>query len=128
MSLSMFIVLVNVPATDWCNRIDGNRKVIGRAHDAQIRLPGRYSQVSRAHAELWCFAAGAWIRDLNSSGGTKVNGVWLHGGRAISVKAGDRLTLCNVDLDLVTDVPRLADVVAQTGMAVAAATVDATRF
>ena len=113
----MYIVLVNVPATEWCHRIDESRKVIGRARDSQIRLPAHYLQVSRAHAELWCDGSGGWIRDLNSSGGTKVNGVWLHGGRSISIKAGDRLTLCNVHFDLVAEVPPLADVLAETGIA-----------
>ena len=53
--------------------LTGDRSLIGRGREAQIRLEG--DGVSRLHAELFRDPFGRWwIRDLDSSNGTNVNG------------------------------------------------------
>jgi DNA-binding CsgD family transcriptional regulator len=114
MQTSAFLLLVNVSPTDWCAKVDGVRRMIGRSPDAQVRIPEQYTRVSRRHAEIWTEGRKFWLRDLQSRGGTQVNGVWISADRPVEVEIGDRLTLTDAHLVLLTDVPALAAVLAET--------------
>jgi pSer/pThr/pTyr-binding forkhead associated (FHA) protein len=50
----------------------GERFLIGRDRDCQLRL--RNPLVSRHHAEIWIAGEDVYLRDLNSSNGTYLNG------------------------------------------------------
>lgn len=64
------------------------RTVVGRSHDAGIRIDVR--QLSRAHAALSVSATGAAVDDLGSANGTMVNGRTITG--SCPLTDGDRLT------------------------------------
>lgn len=117
MASEAFLVLVNVPPTDWTCRIGGGRKTVGRSSHSAIRIPNRYLSVSRRHAEVFNQGPELWIRDLASRGGTQLNGVWLHAQRPAKLTIGDRVTLSDIDLDVVAEVPPLAAVIADSGIA-----------
>ncbi len=57
----------------WMAALAGERMLIGRASDAQVKLNA--TGMSRRHAELFTDPFGRWwIRDLGSANGTLVNG------------------------------------------------------
>jgi DNA-binding CsgD family transcriptional regulator len=113
-----FLVMVNVSEEDWSYRIDARRKTVGRSATAAIRLPERFEQVSRRHAEVWRDGGTNWLRDVGSRGGTHVNGVCLEKGQAVTVTIGDRIALSDVEMNVVGHVSRLAEVMAEAGIAV----------
>lgn len=92
------LLITNVPAVTWCGSIDGQRRLIGRDPAAQNRIPPEYIQVSRRHAEVWSTPRGFLIRDLGSSGGTRVNGIPLTGGQESDLRLRDRLWLGGLEL------------------------------
>ncbi len=59
----------------------GHVSVVGRAADAQVRLPEDDKKVSRYQAMLEVKAAGVEVQDLNSRNGTFVNGARVTRGR-----------------------------------------------
>ena len=118
MERSAFLVLVNIPEEDWSYKIDEQRKVIGRSVTAQIRVPERFEQVSRRHAEIWWEKNRIWFRDVGSRGGTFVNGICLEKGRVVNLAVGDRLALSDVELKVVAEVSKLAEVMVEAGIAV----------
>ncbi len=74
--------------------LSGNRMVIGRAAQCQVRVndPG----VSAEHAQITRDGDGWRIANLLSTNGTFVNGTQVRGG--VRLKAGDRIRLSNVEL------------------------------
>jgi pSer/pThr/pTyr-binding forkhead associated (FHA) protein len=65
--------------------------VIGRAPDCDIVVND--PQVSARHCQLIRTEAGWLLRDLDSTNGTFVNGVRIHG--TVTVRPGDRILLAN---------------------------------
>jgi DNA-binding CsgD family transcriptional regulator len=105
-----FLLMTNVRASEWAAEVLPKRQVIGRTKSAAISIPEGFSSVSRKHAEVWCDARGIWLRDLGSSCGTHVNGVWLDPHREFQVSIGDRIWLGGAELDLVSHVKVSSDV------------------
>src|SRR5436305_7167025 len=70
---------------------------IGRDPTNQIPLPS--SSVSREHAEIVCNADGLTVRDLGSRNGVLVNGVPR---KKAVLQSGDKLTICEFVIELVT--------------------------
>ena len=65
--------------------------VVGRRESADVVL--RFPTISGSHCEL-VVEEGIWVvRDLNSSNGTKVNGVRVN---EQHVKPGDTLVICQI--------------------------------
>lgn len=95
-----FLYLVNVATRDWHGCIEQHHKVVGRGIEANIRLPAQYISVSRRHVEVWCTPTETWLMDLNSSGGTKIDGIRLKPKTPVRIAPGDRLSLANVELRL----------------------------
>jgi pSer/pThr/pTyr-binding forkhead associated (FHA) protein len=62
--------------------------VLGRAHDCELRIP--LNVVSRKHCQLSPNQQSLKIQDLDSRGGTFVNGNRVNGA---SLKAGDYITI-----------------------------------
>lgn len=115
---SAFLVLVNIASEDWSYTVDERHKVIGRSPRSDIRIPDRFNRTSRKHAEIWRDSQGVWLRDLKSSGGTRVNDVWLKPLQPVQIAIEDRLHLADLELKVVNEVSQLAAVVAETGMAI----------
>lgn len=65
--------------------LSSNLTVVGRRHDCDLRIP--LPTVSRRHCEFSTNGDSIGIRDLDSTGGTFVNGKRINGEAAI--KAGD---------------------------------------
>jgi predicted component of type VI protein secretion system len=70
--------------------------LIGRATTAAIRI--NRPEISRAHAMLTVSAERVTIEDLNSTGGTAVNGASITGTQVLA--HGDRLTVGKLDLSV----------------------------
>jgi hypothetical protein len=77
----------------------GGVAVVGRAPDAQVRLPEDDKKVSRYQAILEARAAGVEVQDLNSRNGTFVNGARVQRSR---LAAGDLLRLGRTTFRLAT--------------------------
>jgi DNA-binding CsgD family transcriptional regulator len=106
--------MTNVDPEDWCAAFSERRKLIGRDHQADI--PIRRARVSRRHAEIWAGASSLGIRDLGSSSGTRINGVWLKANCDTSLALGDRIWMGGIELEVVGDIPLLAQVLAESGL------------
>jgi len=102
-----FLVITNVPATEWCASILQKPQVIGRGDTAQIQVPKHNRFVSRAHLQIWSNDRGLWIRDVGSRTGTRLNGVVIASGRSFQITPGDRITLGNLELVVHQSDPRL---------------------
>lgn len=118
MEPAAYLILVNVPEEDWSYKIDSQKKTMGRSATATIRLPDRFDQVSRLHAEVWRENDRNWLRDIGSRGGTHVNGICLEQGQAVTVTIGDRIALSDVELKVVGEVSKLAEVMVEAGISV----------
>ena len=68
----------------------GQRAVVGRAHDADLRVDADDGLASRHHAEIIASAAGIEVRDLGSRNGTFQNGRQVH---VTVLRPGDRLRI-----------------------------------
>jgi pSer/pThr/pTyr-binding forkhead associated (FHA) protein len=115
-----YLVLVNISEEDWSYKIDHQRKIIGRSLTSNIRIPQHFEQVSRHHAEVWQEKNRSWLRDLGSRGGTHVNGICVEQGKPVNVTVGDRITLSDVELKVVGEVSKLAELMVEAGIAVLA--------
>ncbi len=63
-----------------------NRMLVGRGEEADIRVA--HPEVSRRHAVLFREGGRAWVHDLGSANGTRVNGT-APGGADMAVRPGD---------------------------------------
>jgi len=109
-----FLTMTNVEPEDWCAAFSERRKLIGREPKADI--PVRRARVSRRHAEIWAGSPSLGIRDLGSRSGTRINGVWLKANCDTSLAVGDRIWIGGIELEVVGDVPLLAQVLAETSV------------
>jgi DNA-binding CsgD family transcriptional regulator len=109
-----FLTMTNVDAEDWCAAFSEQRKLLGR--DSKSDVPIRRARVSRRHAEIWAGSPSLGIRDLGSSSGTRINGVWLKPNCDTSLAVGDRIWVGGIELEVVADVPLLAQVLAESGV------------
>src|SRR5262245_57209654 len=95
------LIFVNIPRCEWCYSVTEQRQLIGRSSDAEIAIPQNHRSVSRRHGMIWQEKGVHLFCDLGSSGGTRVNGVWLKANEPASIVVGDRLTLGSAELRLV---------------------------
>jgi DNA-binding CsgD family transcriptional regulator len=109
-----FLTMTNVDPEEWCAAFSPNRKLIGRDSKADIPISGK--RVSRRHAEIWAASPTLSILDLGSRSGTRINGVWLKAHSETSLTIGDRLWMGGIELEVVGEVPILAQVLAETGV------------
>jgi DNA-binding CsgD family transcriptional regulator len=109
-----FLIMTNVDTEDWCAAFSERRKLIGR--DSKADIPVRRVRVSRRHAEIWSRAASLGFRDLGSRSGTRINGVWLKANCDTSLAVGDRIWIGGIELEVVADVPLLAQLLAESGV------------
>jgi DNA-binding CsgD family transcriptional regulator len=107
-AVAAYLVLKNIPERDWSYPIDERRQSVGRALDADIRVPDHFDSVSRRHAEIWSDRKGIWICDCGSRGGTHINGVWIDHVPQARLILGDTLGLGKASLEVVPEVTELA--------------------
>lgn len=112
----VFLVMVNVPEQDWSHKIDDERQILGRSADSRIQIPLHYARVSRRHATVWREKREIWLQDEGSKYGTLVNGVFLKSGQPVTITVGDRITLADVELTVVDQLSKLAELMAETGI------------
>ena len=97
--MAPYLMIVNLPEWHWA--VLQREQLIGRAEEADIRLPNRFTSVSRRHAVIWADNRGCfWIRDVGSQMGTAVNGVLLAPERETQIAVGDRLLFGGLELEL----------------------------
>lgn len=101
-TFDLFLVIKNIPHSEWRFEVTKSRQLIGRAEEAHIRIPPSYDFVSRRHAEIWYDRDGIWIRDVGSRAGTRVNGVQIQQPKPVCVAIGDRISLGELELLIVS--------------------------
>jgi hypothetical protein len=74
----------------------GPEQTVGRGRDAAIRIPD--ARASRVHARLRVEPRGAWVEDLGSKNGVRVNGAGIEPRRPATVAAGDEIVLGDTTL------------------------------
>jgi len=92
MALAYLILLRHGRPTDRF-KLGAGKPTAGRDDPGEIVIPD--PSVSRQHARIKIIDGGVTLRDLNSSNGTKVNGVPR---KTATLQDGDLLTLGSVDL------------------------------
>jgi pSer/pThr/pTyr-binding forkhead associated (FHA) protein len=69
---SNWLIMRGVLPEVWSHRVKTRKQIIGRARECAIRVVD--DKVSRQHAKIWERSGLVFIRDLNSSNGTFVDG------------------------------------------------------
>ena len=106
--LGPYLVLKNIPQREWSFPIGERRKIVGRSRSAHIVIDKQFRTVSRRHAEIWRDRHGICLRDLGSTCGTKVNGVWIDHAERVAVEIGDTIWLGGAVMEVVDAVDELA--------------------
>jgi DNA-binding CsgD family transcriptional regulator len=97
------LLITNIPHREWSALITTLPQVIGRAPNVQIRVPAQHQTVSRNHAKVWCEGQTAWICDLQSTCGTRINGVNIQPGKPGRISEDDRISLGKLELRVVDE-------------------------
>lgn len=107
MTIYAYLMLTNVPPAKWLAPILSHPQPIGRAVECEIVVPRCFMTVSRRHAQIRVERDAILIQDLNSSGGTRLNGVSLTAGRETQVIFGDRIALAELEMFVVSPESRI---------------------
>ncbi len=97
-----FLVVINVTAAEWRIQISNEPQIIGRGKEANIVVRKSDFSVSRKHAKIWIDKR-VWIEDLESTYGTRVNGVKLAPRRATEINLNDRIAMGLLEFLLVDE-------------------------
>jgi DNA-binding CsgD family transcriptional regulator len=103
-----YLVIRNVSPSIWKAPIFACSQVVGRLPECEIRIPPEYSSVSRRHVLIGARPRGIWIQDIGSSGGTRLNGVPLARDHESTTVIGDRISLADLEMYLVSPTSKLA--------------------
>lgn len=98
-----YLIIANIPHTEWHAPVMAGRQVIGRGADADIRISPKYSSVSRAHAAIW-WDRSIFIEDLGSTAGTLVNGIRIKQEKEYELALADSLWLGGLELNVVAEI------------------------
>ena len=101
MGTAVHLIINSIPKSVWHGIIDKTPKSIGRNSDSRIQIPPEHLSVSRHHAEVWSTNQTAYIRDVDSRLGTSINGVKLVPLRDYEISIGDRISLGELELEVV---------------------------
>ncbi len=97
-----FLVVVNVSASEWRAQLSNDPQIIGRGKDANIVVRKSDFSVSRKHAKIW-FDRRVWIEDIESTYGTRINGVKISPNRPTEIDFNDRIALGLLEFLLVDE-------------------------
>lgn len=78
-------------------KLEGNYWVFGRDESCEICVPNQ--KISRKHFELSHDGTRYFIKDLNSSNGTKVNGVAVSASERLPIISGDVIEIMNIVIE-----------------------------
>ncbi len=95
------LLITNVPRSEWYAAVSSTPQIIGRNANADIKTPQSHRTVSRNHAKIWSNHMGAWIADLKSTCGTRVNGLGIPRESDARIVIGDRICLGKLELTLI---------------------------
>jgi DNA-binding CsgD family transcriptional regulator len=102
MSILAYLMMTNVSPATWLRALYSTPQLVGRAFDNEIVIPRTHLTVSRRHLRIWSNGDAILARDLDSTGGTRLNGVLLTPNCDTQVVFGDRLALADVELIVVS--------------------------
>ncbi|MDB5342814.1 MAG: Adenylate cyclase, class 3 [Schlesneria sp.] len=102
MSILAYLMMTNVPPGNWLRAIYSIPQLVGRSFENEIVIPKTHLTVSRRHLRIWSNGDAILARDLDSTGGTRLNGVLLTPNCDTQVVFGDRLALADVELIVVS--------------------------
>ncbi len=103
MAPNLCLLITNVSRREWSASITTIPQVIGRAPDAKIRIPPQYQTVSRNHAKVWREGQLVWLCDLQSTCGTRINGVQIQPGKPGRISEDDRISLGKLELRVIDE-------------------------
>lgn len=101
MAIHGYLMLTNVPAASWAAPILSEPQTIGRSSSNEIIVPAEYNSVSRRHAQIRVEQSTIYFQDLKSTGGTRLNGVYLAPEKESEVVFGDRIGLAELEMFVV---------------------------
>lgn len=101
-TVGAYLLMTNVSPEDWHASVQTKARMIGRHPECDIVIPGQFVHVSRRHALIVARQNGFSVKDLGSSGGTRLNGVPIRPDSEICAVVGDRLSLADLELYLVS--------------------------
>ena len=93
---SLWLIVRGLPAEVWSRRIKARKQIIGRSAECSIQLFDE--RVSRRHAKIWERGGVVFIRDLNSSNGTFVDGVRV---TRCAILSGKSLRIGDLTLEVI---------------------------
>ena len=102
MNTVAYLMMTNVSPGTWLRALYATPQIVGRACDNEIVIPKTCVTVSRRHLRVWAEGDGVFVRDLESTSGTKLNGVLLTPNCDTQIVFGDRLALADVELIVVS--------------------------
>lgn len=114
-SIHGYLMLTNIHASAWSAPILAGPQTIGRSPSNQIVIPREFSSVSRRHAQIRIDRGIILIQDLNSTGGTRLNGVNLVPKRESEVVFGDRVGLAELEMFLVAPEAKILQTLSRAG-------------
>ncbi len=100
MSVQAHLVITNVSPATWRASVFLHPQTIGRDAENDIVIPASYLSVSRRHAQIRVDRDKhkILVQDLNSTGGTHLNGIRLEALQETQLVIGDRLLLADLQL------------------------------
>lgn len=75
--------------------------IIGRDGNLNPSYFTDFKYVSRHHAKIYYFRGKYFIQDLNSTNGTKVNGLKIENYMGTPIKGGDRISLADINFEVI---------------------------
>jgi serine phosphatase RsbU (regulator of sigma subunit) len=93
--MNYMLTLADISSDTWSEDLDEQRRVLGRADNAEIRLD--HASVSRHHCAFWCENDTCWIQDCESTNGTFVNGIKI---TKEKIRIGDTIVVGRFELIL----------------------------
>jgi hypothetical protein len=91
--MTFMLTLADISGDTWSEDILAQRKVLGRAETAEIRLD--HTSVSRQHCAFWFENDACWVQDCGSTNGTYVNGIKVTKER---IRPGDTIVIGRFEL------------------------------
>jgi DNA-binding CsgD family transcriptional regulator len=96
MNEKAFLLLPGLTPSVWCYELQSREQTLGRSHECDVRL--MHETVSRRHAVIWGEPGAYFVRDLESSNGTFIDGEKTTQAR---IEPGKRIRVGDVLLDMI---------------------------